>query len=127
MPNAALAALAASPLVERVSTDRLVAGTTEWTHASIAATSGGESLAFDGSGIGVAIIDSGVTAWHDDLTGAPESAQRVDRFVDLVGGRESAYDDYGHGTHVAGIVAGNGHDSGGARAGIAPRARLTIL
>ena len=37
------------------------------------------------------------------------------------------YDDYGHGTHVAGIIAGDGFDSGGARTGVAPGARLTIL
>src|SRR5207237_5589922 len=38
-----------------------------------------------------------------------------------------AYDDYGHGTHVAGIIAGNGFDSGGARSGIAPAARLVVI
>ena len=37
------------------------------------------------------------------------------------------YDDYGHGTHVAGIIAGNGFDSGGARSGIAPGAHLIVL
>jgi serine protease AprX len=47
--------------------------------------------------------------------------------VDFVGGLTAAYDDYGHGTHVAGIIAGNGFDSGGARAGIAPGARLLVL
>ena len=47
--------------------------------------------------------------------------------MDFVNGQEQAYDDYGHGTHVAGIIAGNGLDSGGARAGIAPAARLVVL
>src|SRR5690606_19663151 len=40
---------------------------------------------------------------------------------------EHAHDDYGHGTHVAGIIAGSGYDSRGARAGIAPRANLIGL
>src|SRR6185369_13436274 len=37
------------------------------------------------------------------------------------------YDDDGHGTHVAGIVAGNGHDSGGLKTGSAPDASLVVL
>src|SRR5207249_11478258 len=36
-------------------------------------------------------------------------------------------DDYGHGTHVAGIIAGNGFDSSGARQGIAPGSHLVVL
>jgi serine protease AprX len=78
--------------------------------------------------VGVAVLDSGVTSWHDDLTGAGISTtQRVDQFVDFVNGQLMPYDDFGHGTHVAGIIAGNGFDSGGARSGIAPAARLVVL
>ena len=47
--------------------------------------------------------------------------------MDFVNGRHSAYDDYGHGTHVAGIIAGNGYDTGGLRAGIAPAAQVVSL
>jgi serine protease AprX len=53
--------------------------------------------------------------------------QRVDRFVDFVNGQQAPYDDYGHGTHVAGIVAGNGFDSAGRRSGIAPGAHVIAL
>ncbi len=98
----------------------------ERTSATIGATIVRQEFGYDGSGVGVAIIDSGVTAWHDDLADAA-GAMRVDRFVDFVGGGATAYDDYGHGTHVAGIIAGNGFDSGGARAGIAPGAHLIVL
>jgi serine protease AprX len=128
VPNASLAALAGSSLVRRVALDRVTRGTMERTSAAVGATGVRQELGYDGSGISVAVIDSGVTAWHDDLTqsGVPES-QRVDQFVDFIGGRATPYDDYGHGTHVAGIIAGNGFDTGGARAGIAPGARLLVL
>src|SRR5262249_27923629 len=84
-------------------------------------------LGYDGSGVGVAVIDSGVTPWHDDLAAADQTSQRVDRFVDFTAGQQIPYDDYGHGTHVAGIIAGNGFDSSGARSGIAPAAHLVVL
>jgi hypothetical protein len=84
--------------------------------------------------VGVAVIDSGVTAWHDDLTHHGSSSavrtsggQRVVAFVDYVNGQSSPYDDNGHGTHVAGIIAGNGYDSWGIRAGIAPESHLVSL
>ncbi len=127
VPNAALSGLAANPLVEHLSLDRLVSGANERTRATVGATAVRQELGYDGAGVGIAVIDSGITSWHDDLTNSAHSAQRVDRFVDFVNGRHNAYDDYGHGTHVAGIAAGNGFDSSGARSGIAPRAHLTVL
>jgi subtilisin family serine protease len=122
VPDLALARLAAHPDVLAVRLDRAVAGTTE-----PAAGAGGagwvrEELGFDGAGIGVAIIDSGVANWHDDL-----GAGTVVHFVDFVTDLIVPHDDYGHGTHVAGIIAGNGYDSGGARRGVAPGASLVVL
>jgi len=126
VPNGALPALASSPLVDRVSSDRVVAGAMERTGPTVGATYVRQTLGYDGGGIGVAIIDSGVTSWHDDLADA-DGEQRVSQFVDFINGAEAPYDDYGHGTHVAGIIAGNGHDSSGARSGIAPGAHLVAL
>ena len=87
---------------------------------------------YDGSGVGVVIIDSGVTAWHDDLArtvsnGRGPIGQRVMSFVDLVDGASSAHDNFGHGTHVAGIIAGSGWDADGEYAGVAPGADLLVL
>jgi serine protease AprX len=121
VPDTALEALAAHPSVLAVSLDRAIAGTLERTGAAVGAASVVDELGFDGSGIGVAIIDSGVASWHDDLAG------RVVHFADFVNYQPLAYDDYGHGTHVAGIIAGSGYDSDGARRGIAPGAHLVVL
>ena len=121
IPDGALDALARLPGVSGVSLDRRVHGTLERTGATVGATFVQQSLGLDGSGVGIAIIDSGVTPWHDDL-----GTGRVARFVDFVGFQPTAYDDYGHGTHVAGILAGSGYDSGGRRRGLAPGATLLV-
>ena len=116
MPDTALALLAAHPDVREVAARP--AGERD-AGANAAAAVGAawvrEQLGLDGSGVGVAIIDSGVANWHDDL-----GAERVVHFADFVDLPAAPHDDYGHGTHVAGIIAGNGYDSGGARRGIAP-------
>lgn len=126
LPAPAIPALSAHPIVAHLSIDRRVVGTMERTSATIGATTVRETFGYDGAGVGVAIIDSGVTPWHDDLASG-DGGQRVVRFVDFVRNRQNPYDDYGHGTHVAGAIAGNGFDSGGARTGIAPRAHLMVL
>jgi serine protease AprX len=126
VPNASLRILAASPLVERVSLDRRVVGAMERTAMTVGAVAVRQNLGVDGTGVGVAVIDSGITSWHDDLSNVGVG-QRVAEFVDFVDGVTTPHDDYGHGTHVAGIVAGNGFDSDGARTGIAPEAHLVVL
>jgi serine protease AprX len=125
VPDAALAQLAENDAIERISIDGIAVGAMERTGATVGATQIREQLGLDGAGIGVAVIDSGI-AYHDDLADAAGS-QRVDRFVDFVAGGGTPYDDSGHGTHIAGIIAGNGHDSNGRRTGIAPAARLVVL
>ena len=88
-----------------------------------------------GAGVGVAVIDSGISSFHDDLTVVnsstlyPYGNQRVSKFVDFVNGRTLPYDDNGHGSHVAGIIGGNGTDSAGSasKAGMAPKASIIAL
>jgi serine protease AprX len=123
LSNGAIKNLAKNPLVASISVDRVIAGSMERTGATVGATAVRQELGVDGTGVGVAIIDSGAFASHDDLA----STGRVVQFVDFVNGQSAAYDDYGHGTHVAGIIAGSGADSNGARTGIAPGAQLTVL
>ena len=125
LPNQAIAALASHPRVKYLSPDRVVLGAMERTGANVGATAARQDFGYDGAGIGVAVIDSGA-AWHDDLS-ANGGPQRVVHFVDYVNAHKNQYDDHGHGTHVAGIIAGNGFDSAGARSGIAPAASLVVL
>ena len=128
VPNSALSELADSDLVQHVALDRSIVGAMERTGVTVGATGVREQLGLDGSGVGIAVIDSGVAAGEDDLADPSlTGSDRIDRFVDFVHGRPTPYDDYGHGTHVAGIIAGNGFDSSGARSGLAPRSRLVVL
>ncbi len=75
---------------------------------------------YKGTGVGVAVLDTGVYP-HPDLTGP---ANRIVAFKDFIRGRKKPYDDNGHGTHVAGAIAGNGTISGGKYRGVAPRASI---
>jgi subtilisin family serine protease len=80
---------------------------------------------YDGRGIGIAILDSGIDVQHATFRGQP-GLSRVVVSRDFTG--ENRTDDvYGHGTHVASIAAGNDEISNGAYTGIAPAARLLNL
>lgn len=77
---------------------------------------------YTGKGVYVAVLDSGV-AMHPDLRG------RIVEFRDFIVERrvrtqQRVYDDNGHGTHVCGILAGNGAASRGKYRGIAPECLL---
>lgn len=70
-----------------------------------------------GKGITAAILDSGLSL-HPDLR------KRVIGFRDFLHEKTDCYDDYGHGTHVAGILGGNGTLSEGKYSGLAPGCSL---
>lgn len=73
-----------------------------------------------GEGVTVAVIDTGIEPHLDFTLGK----NRILAFADFVGGKSDPYDDNGHGTAVAGILAGSGlmscgdHRGGAYRAGI---------
>lgn len=134
VPNGLLKKLADHPSIARIDDDRPTTGLMSHVAALTGARTVQRSYGFDGAGVGVAVLDSGVTSWHDDLTYEGSSGavqvqgnQRVAAFVDFVNGASAPYDDNGHGTHVSGIIAGNGYDSRGSNAGIAPAAHVVSL
>lgn len=78
-----------------------------------------------GKGVKIAIIDTGIDLSHPEFKGLTVE------WADLVNHRSEAYDDHGHGTHVAGIIAAQGTFgtvfSGFRLRGIAPGASLLII
>ncbi len=72
-----------------------------------------------GQGITIAVVDSGIDR-HPDLN-LELAWTSPSRIVDR---SRNPGDLYGHGTHIAGIIGGNGFLSGGAYAGVAPQANL---
>ena len=132
LPHGVLKSMAAHPSVFRVHYDRPIQSHNYRTAITVGARTVQENLGYTGAGIGIAVIDSGITTWHDDLTNTtsklyPYGNQRVAKFVDFVNGRTLPYDDNGHGSHIAGIIAGNGYDSKGEKTGIAPGASIVSL
>ena len=77
---------------------------------------------FAGAGVTVAVIDTGIEPHVDFLL-----PNRLVAFADLVAGKQSPYDDNGHGTAVTGALAGNGLLSGGKYTGIASGARIVSV
>jgi serine protease AprX len=83
------------------------------------------SSGFDGRGINVAVVDSGVDGLHPDLQNRVVKNYKValDQVVECPSACNSDTTG-GHGTHVAGIIAGDGTASGGYYTGMAPGAGL---
>ncbi len=71
------------------------------------------ALGYDGTGIKICIIDTGIDPNHCDTSG------KIVAWVDYVNGQTSPYDDHGHGTHCSSIAAGKT-----AAKGVAPGASL---
>ncbi|HUA17822.1 MAG TPA: S8 family peptidase [Bryobacteraceae bacterium] len=140
VPANALAELANDPDVAYISPDRPV-------HAALSASTQlpqdyklqavnanvAQINGFNGNDIGIAVIDSGITNRPDFRESAYSSAAiaasnqfRIVHSENLINGG-STDDSYGHGTHVAGILGGNGAMSFGVYSGVAPAANIINL
>jgi serine protease AprX len=127
MPAAQVTTLSNQANVSYISLDRPMLPTLDYSNEAVNAPVAWSS-GWDGTGIGVAVIDSGIYS-HPDLLSAQGQSRVVYR-ESFIGGVQ--YDDFGHGTHVAGIIAGTGATSnvpGSSHVlrGIAPNANLLDL
>ena len=106
VPASQIAALADDPEVAHVSFDSPVKAHLDVAYKAVKADIAfADSGGLDGQGVGVAVVDTGVAS-HPDLLRPKGSPQVVE--VEVVGHENGLADYYGHGTHVAGIIDGNG-------------------
>jgi len=131
IPVSALAELEADPEVASVTIDHPLNLMDDLTDGAIGASSAWNA-GYTGAGVGVAVIDSGINDSHTDLWNSSQTASRVVYHQDFTGSATTNssganHDLYGHGTHVAGIIGGNGYLSGGQYAGVAPGVSLIDL
>jgi len=113
VPRGTLTQIRALPYVKRVHLDTPVQALTETNITTVGAVRTWNTLGTRGAGVTVAIIDTGIDYTHPAL-------RNVTGGWDFVNDDADPMDDHGHGTHVAGIVAGNLDDF----TGVAPDATL---
>jgi serine protease AprX len=82
--------------------------------------------ALKGAGVTIAVVDSGV-ALHPDVQTLTAVVDAVGQSMPFAAPPATSIDPYGHGTHVAGIMVGNGSQSEGRLAGVAPQASLVSV
>lgn len=136
IPANQVQALADDPNVEFIAPDRAVkglaassyVGSPDYGWHTVGADLATSVFGLNGTGVGIALLDSGVNN-NPDLNGTKGS--RIAYSTSLVPNSDPN-DQYGHGTHVSGILAGDGQQSTGANSsyeirGIAPQANLVSI
>jgi serine protease AprX len=126
----AIQALSSNPVIAYISPDRKNTGSLDITTQTVNANLAWQ-FGWDGTGVGVAVIDSGIAQKHDFTNKSNGVTSRVVYSQSFVAGQDAS-DLYGHGTHVAGIVGGSGLDSTGSTyartfKGVAPNVNLVNL
>lgn len=99
LPAPAVAKLAALPQVRRISPNRILRPTLDTTAKAAGADVARATYGVTGNNVGIAVLDTGIQT-------GPEFGNNLRAWVDFVNGASTPYDDNGHGTHVAGILAG---------------------
>ena len=111
VPHRHLAQVAALPFVTHLSMDGLVKKCDEFTDASSGADTAYQQYGLTGSGVTVAVVDSGIAPSAD--FGGSSRDSRLQGAISFVPNDSNINDTCGHGTHVAGIIAGDGSKSSG--------------
>ncbi len=135
VPRRKLATLLGFTFVKHVSSDVSVKKTDAYTVSSSGANVAWNQYGASGKGVGVAVVDSGIRTVNDfsgsgGLLGNLLSNNRIVSSTNFASdGLLSGDDQCGHGTHVAGIISGNGRNSSGSGSyqtfyGIAPESKL---
>ncbi len=136
VPAGSLNELALETRVDRLSLDTPVHSVSESARITANVPEGAQANAvFEGAGIGVAIIDSGVSKHSVLADGALQFDFTAGQYPVpvIVDGQISVANDvmrddkFGHGTHVAATVAGAGADSAGEYQGASPGAQIVAL
>ncbi|MEN6627559.1 MAG: S8 family serine peptidase [Candidatus Sumerlaeia bacterium] len=119
--SAGIAELAANPAVDQVYEDLTLRGSLAQSVPAITADVARTKYGLTGSNVVVGFIDTGIDLTHADLASAVQASRRI---IKGDSNTSNVQDDNGHGTHLAGIITGNGSV---APRGVASDCKLVVI